>query len=35
LNNVGAAASPVASQPIDMVRVEPMQEAGAMQKIVN
>jgi len=35
LNNVGTAAGPIASQPIGVVRVEPMQDAGAMQKVVN
>jgi hypothetical protein len=35
LNNVGAAAGPVASQPISVLRVEPMQDTGAMQKVVN
>src|SRR2546421_12756752 len=35
LNNVGTAAGPIASQPIGVVRVEPMQDPGPVQKIVN
>jgi hypothetical protein len=35
LNDVGAAAGPVASQAVQMVRVEPSQNAGPVQKVVN
>ena len=35
LNNFGAAARPVASRAIAVLRLEPVQDAGAMQEIVN
>ena len=34
-NHVGAAARPIAAEAVGMVRLEPSQNAGAMQKIVN
>ena len=34
-NDVGAAALPVAGRAIGMVGAEPVQDAGAMQKVVN
>ena len=34
-NNVGAAAGPVAGRPVRVVRVEPGQDPGPVQKIVN
>jgi hypothetical protein len=35
LNNVGAAAQPVASRTLQVVRVEPGEDAGPVQKIVH
>ena len=35
LNNVSAAAGPVAGRTIQVVRVEPLQDAGPVQKVVN
>ena len=35
LNNVSTAAAPVAGRPVGMGRAEPMQDAGAVQKVVN
>ena len=35
LNNVSTAAGPVAGRTIQVVRVEPLQDAGAMQKVMN
>ena len=35
LNDVGAAAGPVAGRAIQVVRVEPGQNAGPVQKVVN
>jgi hypothetical protein len=32
---IRAAAEPVASQPVLVLRLEPMQDAGAMQNVVN
>src|SRR5438034_5126167 len=34
-NDVGAAAAPVAGRAIGVIGVEPVQDAGAVQKIVN
>jgi hypothetical protein len=35
LNNVGAAAGPIASQPIGVLRIEPMQDAGVSEAILS
>jgi hypothetical protein len=35
LNNVVAAATPIARHAVVVIGIEPMQNAGAMQKIVN